>query len=141
MNREKNYVVTYTINYEPADMKTLKRLIELKSPYTPLFKIENVEYSVEALIGSVPTAFDDKDNYVWLMIDDKIFKVKLFNSKNVHWERTCLQMVNLIKLSDHQFLDIEGKVCIDFKEGIVSYKQYIKALNQNMELARQLGII
>lgn len=136
-----NYLVHYTFNYEPVDMKTLKKLIELKSPYTPLFKVENVEYSVEALIGDVPTAFDEKQNIVWLLINNMIFKVKLFNSKNVQWDRYCIQVNDLIKLNDQQFLDIEGKVCVDFGAGEASYKQYIKALNQNINIAMQLGIV
>lgn len=136
-----NYLVNYTFNYEPSDMKTLKKLIELKSMYTPILKIENVEYSVEASLNELKTSFDEKNDYVWILVGSMVFKIKLFNSKNVQWERFCIQVDNLIKLSDHQFLDIKGKVCIDFDSGETSYKQYIKALNQNVKLAMQLGVI
>ena len=136
-----NYLVHYTFNYEPADMKTLKKLIELKSPYTPLFKIENVEYSVETILSKENTALDMKSNTIWVSVDNMIFKVKMFNSKNVQWDRYCMQVNNLVKLNDQQFLDIKDKVCIDFGVGEASYKQYIKALNQNINIAMQYGLI
>ena len=133
--------IKYTLDYEPADTKTLEKMISLKSPFIPRIKIEGWDFEDETLLSDTNIIINHESSIIWMLLHDRVYKIKLFHMEPVTDERYGYQLVDFVKISDLQYLIIKEKVGLDFGVKKADKKQYIKMLGQNPKLALSLGLI
>lgn len=132
-----DYKIKYRIDYEPVDIDTLITMMKYHSPALPTFQIDDFEeeLDVDVRVSDVPTAVDAKDSMIYLKVDDKIYRFKLFHAEPVTKLRYGYRMLSLVKINEDQYLDVESKLGIDFKHGKVTGRLYKKLASKNSDVA------
>ena len=138
-----DYKIKYRIDYEPSDIDTLITMMKYHSPALPTFIIDDFEEDVDVnvRVSDVPTAVDKKDSMIYLRVENKVYRFKLFHAEPVTKIRYGYRMQSLIKINEDQYLDVVGRVGIDFGLGKASERLYFKLAGQNIKIAVEYGLI